>query len=158
MRLSRRRFLATGTMLGFGSAYEVRARSLASLKIGVTDWNLGLSAKIEALALAKKIGFDGVEVSLGREPAGSKLLLDDPALQEQYLGEARKLGLGIAGTCCNILHKYPPKTNDLGPKWIADGIPITKKLNARVMLCPFFGENAPLSPTTVISLGSYWDI
>ena len=37
----------------------------------------------------------------------------------------------LAGTCLDILHVNCGKNDKLALKWIADGIPITKKLNAR---------------------------
>jgi L-ribulose-5-phosphate 3-epimerase len=118
----------------------------AGFKIGVTDWNLQLAGKVEAVALAAKLGFEGVEVSLGRKPVDGKLPLDNAELQEQYLAEAKKHNIRLAGTCLDILHVNYLKNDKLGQKWVADGIPITKKLNARVMLMPFFGKGAMETP------------
>ena len=56
--------------------------------------------------------------------------------------ESRKHGVAIAGTCLDILHVNYLKSDKLGQKWIADGIPVTKRLNAKVMLLPFFGKGA----------------
>ncbi len=139
MHLSRRRFLAAGSVLPFSSAF---ARSLKGLKIGVTDWNLRLSAKPEALKLAHDIGFEGVEVSLGGTPVNGKLPLADSDLQERYLTLARKLKIEIPSTCLDILHRNYLKSDKLGQKWLAEAIPLTKKLNARVILLPFFGKGA----------------
>jgi L-ribulose-5-phosphate 3-epimerase len=114
----------------------------AGFKIGVTDWNLRMTGKIEAVALAAKLGFEGVQVSLGRKPEGNKLPLDNSESIEQYVAEAKKHKIKIAGTCLDILHVNYLKNDKLGQKWVADGIPITKKLNAHVMLMPFFGKGA----------------
>lgn len=114
----------------------------AGFKIGVTDWNLRMTGKLEAVALAAKLGFDGVEVSLGRNASGNKLPLDNSELIDQYVSEAKKHKIRLAGTCLDILHVNYLKNDKLGQKWVADGIPITKKLNARVMLMPFFGKGA----------------
>lgn len=142
MFLSRRSFLRAGAALGLAPASLLKAKRLSGLKIGVTDWNLRQTGRIEAVALAASLGFDGVEVSLGRKPVDDKLPLADPAIQEQYLAETRKHGIAVAGTCLDILHVNYLKNDPLGRKWVADGIPITKKLNARVMLLPFFGKGA----------------
>jgi len=115
---------------------------LAGLKIGVTDWNLRQTGKLESVALAKSLGFEGVEVSLGRKVLDNRLPMDDAALQDQYLAEAARLGMRLAGTCLDVLHVNYLKNDKLGQKWVADGIPITKKLKARVMLLPFFGKGA----------------
>ena len=112
----------------------------SKLKIGVTDWNLRLSGKVEAVALAARLGFQGVEVSLGSKAVDGKLPLDDASLQAEYLAAAKQQKIALAGTCLDILHVNCGKNDKLALKWIAEGIPITKKLNARVMLMPFFGK------------------
>ena len=137
MTLSRRQFLGAGAAL----ALPAYARK-GGLKIGVTDWNLRQTGKIEGVALAASLGFEGVEVSNGRKPVDDKLPLDNPELQDRYLSEAAKHKVALAGTCLDILHVNYLKNDKLGPKWVADGIRITKRLNARVMLLPFFGKGA----------------
>jgi L-ribulose-5-phosphate 3-epimerase len=142
MSFSRRSFLRRTAAFTLAPAAVLKARRLTGLKIGVTDWNLRQTGKTEAVALAASLGFDGVEVSLGRKPVDGKLPLADPGVQEQYLAETRKHGIAVAGTCLDILHVNYLKNDPLGQRWVADGIPITKKLNARVMLLPFFGKGA----------------
>jgi L-ribulose-5-phosphate 3-epimerase len=88
------------------------------------------------------LGFQGVEVSLGRRAVDNKLPLDDTEMQDRYIEQSRATGLAIAGTCLDILHVNYLKNDKLGLKWIADGIPITARLKARVMLLPFFGKGA----------------
>ena len=136
--ITRRSFLQSSSTLAAGTAFGARN----SFKIGVTDWNLRQTGKVEAVELAARIGFEGVEVSLGRKPVDSKLPLDNAEIQEQYLEAARKHKIRLAGTCLDILHVNYLKNDKLGPKWVADSIPITKKLNARVVLLPFFGKGA----------------
>jgi L-ribulose-5-phosphate 3-epimerase len=111
-------------------------------KIGVTDWNLRQRGRVEALALAKRLGFEGVEVSIGREPANGRLPLADRALQDAYLAAVKEQGIALAGTCLDILHVNYLKNDKLGQKWVAEGIPITARLKAGVMLLPFFGKGA----------------
>jgi sugar phosphate isomerase/epimerase len=143
MNISRRTFLASGAF-GLYSARCLPAASqkLAGLKLGVTDWNLRKTGDIEAVVLAKNLGFEGVEVSLGRKPSADKLPLDNSELQAQYLRQAKQHSIALAGTCLDILHVNYLKNDKLGQKWVADGIPITRNLNARVMLLPFFGKGA----------------
>lgn len=142
MQISRRQFLAAGGAVGIGAVRPAYSRSLAGLKIGVTDWNLRLRSKPEALSLAHELGFDDVEVSLGRIPVGGKLPLADTALQLEYLTLIRELKFPISATCLDILHKNYLKSDKLGQKWVADAIPITQALKARVILLPFFGKGA----------------
>jgi sugar phosphate isomerase/epimerase len=114
----------------------------SKLKFGVTDWNLNLSGKPEAVALAASLGFAGVEISLGRKPGGDTLPLADEAILQKYLDELKKHRIVAAGTCLDILHTNYLKSDKLGQKWVADSIPITRKLNAKVVLLPFFGRGA----------------
>jgi sugar phosphate isomerase/epimerase len=125
-----------------GSAPFARARGLRGLKIGVTDWNLRQTAKPEAVEFAKRLGFDGAEVSLGRQVSGEKLPLDNPELIARYKEQFRIHSLPPAGTCLDVLHVNYLKNDKLGQKWLGDGIRLTRELGARVMLLPFFGKGA----------------
>jgi L-ribulose-5-phosphate 3-epimerase len=136
MKISRRSFIAA-------SSLTLRAWARPNgLKIGVTDWNLRLTGKVEAVEMAARLGFDGVQVSLGRKPVDGKLPLDEAVVQQQYLTASKMHKIPIDGTCLDILHVNYLKNDKLGQKWVADSIPITKKLNARVILLPFFGKGA----------------
>jgi sugar phosphate isomerase/epimerase len=144
---SRRTFL-----LALATAPSVLARKPA-LQIGVTDWNLNQTAKLEAVALASQLGFDGVQVSLGRKIVDQKLPLDDASLQERYVSEAKRVGIPIDGTCLDILHVNYLKSDPLGRKWVSDGIRLTKALKTQVMLLPFFGQGALQTPQEVDRVG-----
>jgi len=111
-------------------------------QLGVTDWNLRETGKLEAVDLARRIGFSAVQVSLGRQPNGDKLPLDNDELIAKYKAEAKKHNVKLAGTCLDILHVNYLKNDKLGAKWVADSIPITKKLDTKVVLLPFFGKGA----------------
>ena len=139
MLISRRSLLAAGGAAIASTALRARSHSL---KIGVTDWNLKLTGKVEAVETAARLRFDGVQVSLGQKPIDGKLPLDDVAVQQQYLTASKIQKIALDGTCLDILHINYLKNDKLGQKWVADSIPITKKLNARVVLLPFFGKGA----------------
>lgn len=144
MAISRRDLFNMGGLaaLAFSSQSwlaRLAARSLP-VKIGVTDWNLAKEGDPAAVELAKRIGFDGVEISLGI--GAERLPLADSAVQQRYLEESRKQSLPIASTCLNILHRNYLKSDTLGKRWVADSIPITRALGARVLLLPFFGKGA----------------
>jgi L-ribulose-5-phosphate 3-epimerase len=143
MSIQRRTFLQAGIAFSLG---PLLARKSAGFKIGVTDWNLKMSAEVEAVAFARSLGFEGVQVSLGRKPVNDRLLLDDPELQAKYLAAARQNQIALAGTCLDILHVNYLKSDPLGRKWVAASIPVTKKLNAGVVLLPFFGKGALDTP------------
>jgi len=127
----------------------------SNIRIGVTDWNLRLTGKVEAVAKAKELGFAGVEVSLGRKAGADKLPQDDPEIIARYLAAFKEQGIGPAGTCLDILHVNYLKSDKLGQKWVADGIPLTHKLGATVMLMPFFGKGAMKTPEELDYVGDF---
>ena len=147
MTLTRRDSLR---VLGGGAAAAAlwpRERLLAyaaskgvKFKVGVTDWNLKQEGKPAAVALAKQIGFDGVQVSIGK--GTDSLPLADPALQQTYLSESKRVGLPLASLCLEVLHRNYLKSDPLGQRWVADAIPIARAMGVKVILLPFFGKGA----------------
>jgi sugar phosphate isomerase/epimerase len=117
---------------------------IPGLRIGVTDWNLGMTTKVEAFALAKKIGFEGVEVSFGRPKKGAdRLPIDDAELLARYEAAVKETKVKIASMCLDVLHVDNLKDNPQGPKWLGMAIPIAKRLKAPSMLLPMFKTNQP---------------
>jgi L-ribulose-5-phosphate 3-epimerase len=141
MRSSRRNFLRLGAATAVSAA--ITGRSLIAyaqekgvkFKVGVTDWNLRQTAKVESVALAKRIGFDGVQISIGRQ-----MQLKEPALQRAYLDESKRAQFPIASVCLDILHVNGLKSDPLGRRWVAESIPIAKAMGVKVILLPFFGK------------------
>ncbi|HEY2931572.1 MAG TPA: sugar phosphate isomerase/epimerase family protein [Acidobacteriota bacterium] len=145
MSLTRRNFLeltAAGLATFTSSAQIVlgQKKAAARVRVGVPDWNLRLTGKTEAVELAGRLGFEGVEVSLG--VGDDALPLADKDLQKTYLAESSKHGVAITSTCLNILHRNYLKSDPLGQRWVRDSIGITRDLGARVILLPFFGKGA----------------
>ena len=144
MSLDRRSFLKRSAAAAAASALPAgllrAAQAKAKFKVGVTDWNLKQTGKLEAVALAKAIGFDGVQVSIGRQLVNDRLALDDRALQQSYLAESKRVGLPLGSLCLDILHTNGLKSDPLGQRWVAESIPIAKNMGLRVILLPFFGK------------------
>ncbi len=138
--MTRRTFFQRAALASAASTRLLAARP--KLEIGVTDWNLHQTGKVEAVALARQLGFDGVQVSLGRKAVDGRLPLADPEIQHKYVAESKAQGIPINATCLDILHVNGLKNDPLGKKWVADSIPITRSLNAKVILLPFFGKCA----------------
>lgn len=154
MRISRRDSLRLfgGGLLAAGLAPRaVAAKGAARFKVGVTDWNLKMENDPGAIALAKRLGFDGVQVSLGK--GTDRLPMSDPALQRKYLDESRRVGLPLASVCLEILHVNGLKDDPLGQRWVADAIPIARALGVTVILLPFFGKRALLTPAEMDRVG-----
>jgi len=113
---------------------------------------LKLEDKVEAVALAKSLGFDGVQVSIGKV-TDNQLPLSDPALQKTYLGESKRVGLPIESLCLEMLHRNYLKSDPLGQRWVADSIPIAKAMGVRVILLPFFGKGALVTEAEMDRVG-----
>jgi L-ribulose-5-phosphate 3-epimerase len=139
MILNRRSFL---TVSGAGMLTRAVSAGLRGLKIGVTDWNLKQTGKLEAVQLANRLGFQGVQISLGRQVTDNKLPLDNTELIGQYLQASKKHSIPLDGTCLDVLHVNYLKNDKLGQRWVVDGIRLTKALEVKVMLLPFFGKGA----------------
>jgi sugar phosphate isomerase/epimerase len=123
------------------------------LRIGVTDWNLNLGASPEAVPLAAKLGFDGVQMSFGRKLVDGKLPTDNPEVIARYLSLSKQHKIPIDGTCVDKLHDNGLKSDPLGPKWVLDSIRLTKALDTTVLLLPFFGRWALQSPSEIERVG-----
>src|SRR5262249_8519731 len=106
---------------------------------------------VESLALAKKIGFDGVQISLGVSAQG--LPLSDSAVQRAFLDESKRVGIPITSVCLNILHRNYLKSDQLGQRWVADSIPIARALGIKVGLLQFFGKGALLTTAEMDYVG-----
>lgn len=112
------------------------------IRVGVTDWNLKLASRPEALGLAKRIGFAGLQVSLGRFSVRGRLPFSDTKTQLLYQAEAMKTEMPINATCLDILHINFLKSDKMALQWVAEGIEATKGLETQVMLLPFFNQGA----------------
>src|SRR5215471_19348997 len=99
MNISRRSFLQIGTASVASAALAFAAKEGVKFKVGVPDWNLKQAARIDSVALAKRLGFDGVQVSIGR-----KMELQDRSTRKAFVAESRRVGLPLTSVCLDILH------------------------------------------------------
>ncbi|MBL8191692.1 MAG: TIM barrel protein, partial [Acidobacteria bacterium] len=141
MNQTRRNFLQTSVAglasvaVGHQSLAAYAAAKSVRFRLGVTDWNLRQTVKLESVALSKKLGFDGVQISIGR-----KMELSDKALQQLFLAESKRVAQPLASLCLDILHVNGLKSDPLGQRWTAEAIPIAKAMGIKVILLPFFGK------------------
>src|SRR5215472_2587513 len=142
--LTRRTLLAARLAAPF-ALRTPRAQS-NRVRIGITDWNLRLTGKTEAIPLAAKLGFEGVQVSCGRNVVDGKQPLDNPDLIGQMKALSKQHKIPIDGTCVDRLHTDGLKSEKAAVQWVRDAIRITKALETRVILLPFFGKWALETP------------
>jgi sugar phosphate isomerase/epimerase len=141
MPVTRRTFIENVALGVVGAApWPARAEELSGLSIGVMDTSLRLAGKLEAVALARELGFDGVQVSIGRPGADSRLRLAARDLQAQYVAEANKHNIRLTSTYLDVLHVNCLKNDPLARKWVLEGIEITRNLKAPILMMVFFGK------------------
>ena len=135
---SRRKFLGSAVAAGVCSQLAIAKEQ--ALRIGVTDWNLDLGANPEAVPLAAKLGFEGVQISFGRKLVDDKMPVDNPEVIARYLSLSQQHKIPIDGTCVDKLHDNGLKSDPLAGKWVLDSIRLTKALHTKVLLLPFFSR------------------
>jgi len=137
-KISRRTLLQSAALASLGG--RLAGGAARNFSIGVTDWNLRLGANPDAVPLAARIGFEGVQVSFGRRIANDKMPVDDPEIVSRYLSLSREHKIAIDGTCVDKLHDNGLKSDRLAIKWVRDSIRLTSALKTQVLLLPFFGK------------------
>lgn len=90
-----------------------------------------------AFALAREIGLDGVEVSVGH--IADDLWLRRPEVQEQFLAAAEEHGIGIPSMALGVLNEVPLKSDERAAVWVHDSIDVAHNLGATRLLLAFFG-------------------
>jgi sugar phosphate isomerase/epimerase len=137
-KITRRKFLGCAIAAGLCSRFDFAQQE--KLCIGVTDWNLHLGANPEALPMAANLGFEGVQISFGRTLVVGRMPADNPDVIARYLTLSKQYKIPIDGTCVDKLHDNGLKSDPLAPKWVLDSIRLTKALDTKVLLLPFFGR------------------
>ena len=79
-------------------------------------------------------------MSFGRKLVDGKLPTDNPEVIARYLSLSKQYKIPIDGTCVDKLHDNGLKSDPLGPKWVLDSIRLTRALDTKVLLLPFFGR------------------
>ncbi len=143
MRPTRREWLrgTASAAGGLALAAEVKRAMAAGgadwVKVGMCDWSMGRT-NLRAFPLAKKIGLDGIEVSIGN--VKNDLWLRKPEMQAKYLAAARKHNMAIPSMAMGLLNSVPLISDERAAPWVADTIEVAKKLGARIILLAFFGR------------------
>jgi len=104
--------------------------------IGACDWSIGQAGRTEAMAVAREIGLDGVQVSLGSEADDMKLRRRE--VQSAYLQAARAAGVGFTGLAIGELNNIPYKSDPRTEQWVSDSIDVAQVLGCRSILLAFF--------------------
>ncbi len=107
-------------------------------QIGACDWSIGKMGDPAAFEVAKQIGLDGVQVSLGN--AANDMRLRQPAVQQQYKDAAKQAGLQVASLAIGELNGVPYKSDPRTIAWVSDSVEVCQALGVKVVLLAFFSD------------------
>lgn len=96
----------------------------------------------EVFAAGKRVGLQGIEFDIGRNPVDGNLPLFDPDRQKLYLDAARANDMSIAGVVLDVFHRHYLKNDPAAVTFIDRGIQTARAMKANVLLLPFFGKAA----------------
>ena len=109
-----------------------------SFKIGACDWSIGCRAELKAFDVAREIGLDGVQASLGTEE--DDMQLRRPEIQKAYLEASKRTGVEIASLAIGTLNAIPYKSDPRTIPWVSGSIDACRALGCEVVLLAFFGK------------------
>ncbi len=107
-------------------------------RIGACDWSIGKMGDPAAFEVAKEIGLDGVQVSLGT--AANDMRLRQQAVQREYLDAATRAGLEVASLAIGEMNNVPYKSDPRTVGWVRDSVDVCNGLGVRVVLLAFFSK------------------
>lgn len=106
-------------------------------KIGACEWSLHKSDP-SSLDVAKQIGLDGAQISLGS--LADNLHLRQPAVQAAYRDASQKTSVQISSLALTELNNVPLKNDPRAEQWVADTIGVLQAMNLKIVLVPAFGK------------------
>lgn len=139
MQPTRRQFLA-GTAAAAVVAARREARAEASPrgpKVGMCDWSIGRMDP-SAMALAREIGLDGIEVSVGTRD--NNMWLRREEIQARYLDASREQKIAIPSLAMGELNHVPLMSEPRAAVWVADAIEVARRMKVDKMLLAFFAK------------------
>jgi L-ribulose-5-phosphate 3-epimerase len=138
--MTRREMLSgtAGTLAALAAAGRLSADDKPAVwKYSMCDWMMGIHDP-SAFDLGKKIGLDGVQVSIGFPE--DKLKLRQPELQKKYLEAAKKESMVINSVAMGLLNDVPLMNEPRAALWAADTIEAAKAVGAKNILLAFFNN------------------
>lgn len=140
MSITRRQYLqqTTAAMACLATATGSRAAAEAPpsrRKIGMCDWSLGrMDASV--FELARQIGLDGVQVSVGTRQ--NNLWLRQSDVQQKYAEAAREQKISICSLALGELNHVPLMSEPRAAIWVADAIEAARAMKQKRILLAFF--------------------
>ena len=142
--LSRRQMIRSAALttgaVAFASSFAplFAAPDKRRFKIGACDWSIGKMGEVASLEVAKRIGLDGVQVSLGT--LADDMKLRRPEVQRAYLDASSKGGVKIASLAIGEMNNIPYKSDARAEQWVIDSIDVCQAMGCNVVLMAFFSN------------------
>ena len=137
LKQSARAGLALSLMSSFAPLFAAPAGR--RFKIGACDWSIGKMDDPAAFEVAKQIGLDGVQVSMGT--AANDMHLRQPEVRAKFKQAAKFAGLQIASLAIGELNNIPYKSDPRTIPWVTDCVDVCKGLGVEVVLLAFFAKD-----------------
>ncbi len=140
--ITRRQLLKSA--LGFAgisylTAYEAFAINKGNrFRIGACDWSINQMASVEAMAVGKRIGLDGVQISLGS--LKNDMHLRNKKIQMAYKDACKELNMAIGGIAIGEMNNIPYKSDPRARQWVIDSLDVAVAMNVKVVLLAFFNK------------------
>ncbi|MCL2743927.1 MAG: sugar phosphate isomerase/epimerase [Planctomycetaceae bacterium] len=135
--VSRRSFLYSAAAALAVPSFLSAAEPEKKFKVGICDWDLRATGNPAAFAVAKELGFEGVQVSY--QPDG-EFSLSKKENRKLFLEKAKESGVEIASLAMGILNSKPLATLPETTDWVEDCIEAMADMNVDQVLVAFFGE------------------
>jgi sugar phosphate isomerase/epimerase len=119
------------------SLFGAEKQSGASWKIGICDWDVQAAGRVSSFAVAKELGFEGVQVSYQPNDPES---LSNKSNRPKFLEAANLSGVSIASLCMGLLNDLPLATTPEAAGWVEDCLNTMVEMNIDQVLIPFFGN------------------
>jgi len=113
-----------------------------TVRVGMTDWNLGRRGDISKITLAREIGLDGIQVSVTYPTDGSPTLRD-PHTQAAFRRAALDNGVQICSLAIGSPGKsrLPLHTNPAAAILLAEAVEIARNIGTNNILLPILGDS-----------------
>ena len=142
--MTRRELLMRAAVVGGAFAGSPWLRALAAepesrwFKIGVCDWSIGKMSDTAAFSIAKELGLDGVQVSLGT--VENDMHLRKPEMQQAFRKAAAAQDVEVASLAIGAMNSVPYKSDPRAEVWVRDSVAACTGLGVEVVLLAFFSK------------------
>lgn len=113
-----------------------------TVRVGMTDWNLGRRGDITKIALARELGLDGIQVSLTFPTDGSPHLRQ-PETQVAFKRAALEHGIQICSLAIGNpgASRLPFHTNPASAVLLVEAVEVARNLGTTNILLPILGNS-----------------